>query len=99
MISRDVNSTQEDRARERFLLSVVSSQLKDWFALQILEALHYDQGVLAPNWWIDFSNSACPSCGKKKYRIRIKAHPDSPFYACLDCGVVETWWELTKLPA
>src|SRR4051794_3595857 len=73
----------------------IHALLKRALAQEIADAAHLGEQLKGPAWWVDVSHRACVKCRMRLLRCRIKGHSYSPFYACLSCGYLQTWWDLT----
>src|SRR5690348_5880753 len=76
--------------------SAIHDQLKRALASEIEEAAPFGALMKGAAWWVDVSYAECLACDSPLLRCRIKGHPRSPFYACLQCGLILEWRDLTS---
>ena len=73
----------------------IHTGLKEALAQEIKDAEPLAERLNGPAWFVDVSNRMCGYCHTLALRVRIKGHPDSPFYACIPCGRLAPYAALT----
>jgi len=78
---------------------ITHARLREALAQEIADAEPLGERLHGPAWFVEVSHKSCGICGCRMLRVRIKGHPDSPFYACGPCSLLGPYTSLVRVEA